>query len=391
MLRTSLLLAAAAPIARLLRHAAPSTRHLLWHVSIVLVLLAPDSDRSLPHLMCRWCLRFQGCQGGCLWCVPCRAKRWCRVAAMSTRQLKTRSHQPLRNSWQHWHTWHRCGLGWFLFCWLLSGFSVWRGSRPAPPEWIEAEGSRSGGSARSAPSRAFANRCATAVRTSPGSSVGRDAAAAGRALDGGSATGGPVHEFTHIRRGDRRTQAMAQLACAIYWFNPLVWYAARRSAASANGRVTTRCCGWARAVGVRDAAARPRALPLAVDAGHRAEHGAPSAIEGRLLMILADAVEDSAPIVALARHRRHRRGRHGDSRRAAGGAAQLRRRQAVREADRPEVVRHLGWRRRPAPSRHSPATFVEALERPNGQVREHAAMALALTPGDDVIDPLLER
>ena len=35
-----------------------------------------------------------------------------------------------------------------------------------------------------------------------------------------------VHELTHIKRGDRRTQAIAQLACAIYWFNPLVWYAA---------------------------------------------------------------------------------------------------------------------------------------------------------------------
>ena len=40
-LRTSLLLAAAGIVARLLRHAAPSTRHLLWHTAIVLVLLAP--------------------------------------------------------------------------------------------------------------------------------------------------------------------------------------------------------------------------------------------------------------------------------------------------------------------------------------------------------------
>ena len=35
-----------------------------------------------------------------------------------------------------------------------------------------------------------------------------------------------VHELTHIKRADRRTQAVAQLACAIYWFNPLVWHAA---------------------------------------------------------------------------------------------------------------------------------------------------------------------
>ncbi len=40
-LRTSLLLAATGIVARLLPHAAPSTRHLLWHTAVVLVLLAP--------------------------------------------------------------------------------------------------------------------------------------------------------------------------------------------------------------------------------------------------------------------------------------------------------------------------------------------------------------
>jgi len=34
-----------------------------------------------------------------------------------------------------------------------------------------------------------------------------------------------VHELTHIKRHDRVTQALAQAACAIYWFNPLVWLA----------------------------------------------------------------------------------------------------------------------------------------------------------------------
>jgi beta-lactamase regulating signal transducer with metallopeptidase domain len=46
-----------------------------------------------------------------------------------------------------------------------------------------------------------------------------------------------VHELTHIKRADRRTQAIAQLACAIYWFNPLVWYRRRRSRARAGTRV----------------------------------------------------------------------------------------------------------------------------------------------------------
>jgi beta-lactamase regulating signal transducer with metallopeptidase domain len=37
-----------------------------------------------------------------------------------------------------------------------------------------------------------------------------------------------LHEFAHIRRNDLHVQNLAQLACAIYWFNPLVWFAAHQ-------------------------------------------------------------------------------------------------------------------------------------------------------------------
>ena len=37
-----------------------------------------------------------------------------------------------------------------------------------------------------------------------------------------------LHELAHVRRNDWESQLIAQMMCAVYWFNPLVWFAARR-------------------------------------------------------------------------------------------------------------------------------------------------------------------
>lgn len=42
-----------------------------------------------------------------------------------------------------------------------------------------------------------------------------------------------VHEMAHLRRRDVATQGLAQVACAIFWFDPLLWWARARLRAAA--------------------------------------------------------------------------------------------------------------------------------------------------------------
>ena len=184
-----------------------------------------------------------------------------------------------------------------------------------------------------------------------------------------------VHELMHIRRGDRRTLAIAQLACAIYWFNPLVWIA---SVALARERERA-CDDEVLRFGATPSAYASLLLDLARAQSTWTPAAAlsmarPSAIEGRLLAILGDAARTrgSTRWIVTAMLAMVATAILG----AQPAAPSL---QPVMKPKAPELMDASGA--------ETPTTItgamVEALSDASGQVREQAAMGLALTPGDE--------
>ena len=82
-----------------------------------------------------------------------------------------------------------------------------------------------------------------------------------------------IHELAHIKRRDLQGHVVSRIACALYWFHPLVWTAARRLRAESE-----RACD-------------DLALMLGTPASDYAEH---------LLEVANDARDDRMPAVALA-------------------------------------------------------------------------------------------
>ncbi len=374
--RTSAILLAAAALAAALRGAAPSTRHLVWHLAVVIVLLAPVLGPLAPNVPI----------------VPNvpevpQVEFSKAVPTVQTSLATENPEQRQNNAFGSLGTIGTLGTGavlfWFLFCWLLSGLSVWRGSTAAPMEWssetlklsrrmgipstVEVRQSRRDGSPHVA-------GFFTSIVMLPPSAADWSAESRQAAL---------VHELMHVRRGDRRTQAIAQLACAIYWFNPLVWYAA-----AALARERERACDdEVLRLGAKPSAYASLLLDLARSQSAWTPATAlsmarPSAIEGRLLAILGDTartprgstrwiVTAILAVVATA---------------ILGAQPAARPPQTVSKPKAPELMEASADQ----PSSPITGALVEALNDTSRQVREQAAMGLALIPGGDVIDPLLK-
>jgi beta-lactamase regulating signal transducer with metallopeptidase domain len=108
-----------------------------------------------------------------------------------------------------------------------------------------------------------------------------------------------LHELAHIKRRDCLTQWLAQLVCAAYWFNPIVWIAASRMRAERERA----CDDFVLAAGEKGCDYAAHLLDIAKTAQHRRMSplvglamARPSQLEGRLLAILDPAIRRSSTL-----------------------------------------------------------------------------------------------
>ena len=395
-LRAAALLGAGLVTARTLRTASAATRHVLWRLVLLAVLLLPAITLTSPQ----WAVMGERAFAG-----PARAS-WEAAGASSRASLRqapggsvsgtswiagSASVPPLvQSTVAAWFA----GVAAVALFYVLGYTRLWvlrRRSAPAPLPWtasvIRLAGRLGLGTAPDVRVTPLVPGPLVCGLARPTILIPSEAATWPEARREAVL----VHELSHIRRRDVHAQLLAQAVCAVHWFNPLAWLAAREMR-----RERELACDDV----VLSAGVPPTwyATELLAMAGEAHDRRAPvvalsmarlSEIEGRLVSMLADhprrmslVARGVLPLLVA-----------GVSVAVAGAST----------SSSPTVSDFETWT---APVMASPdwigarpidedavrveARAREATESPDAAARERATLALALTAGAEVVPALLK-
>jgi beta-lactamase regulating signal transducer with metallopeptidase domain len=210
LLRVTVILGVTWAACRLLPRATAATRHLLWHLAIVAVLLAPAASRIAPT--------FETPLLAGVPRVPNVTEAPRLPGVPDVREVRRFAWLDL---WVLWPIGSIAVIGWYGTGYIV-GARRMRRARQAP------------GNVRFAADALGARRVRVVIAECADGPFVRGIfrpsivlPASAERWDASRLRGVLLHELAHVRRGDCRVQLLAQIACAMYWFNPLIWIAAR--------------------------------------------------------------------------------------------------------------------------------------------------------------------
>jgi beta-lactamase regulating signal transducer with metallopeptidase domain len=232
--RASLPVGIAWATTRLASRSSAATRHFIWACAITIALLLPLSMTATP----RWSV-----------VTPTRLARLASAARVeavpsTVRSVATTKRIGLDAAGTPKNRWPGGLTPWIIATWiwmtgaaavfgyvLLGHFAAWRlyrTTRKIHDPWIQDAELLTREAGFSGPLSVVESRAISApvvlhlwrpIVVMP-EAAGRWSRARIRAV--------LLHEFAHIKRNDSRIQSLAQLACAVYWFNPLIWFVAHQ-------------------------------------------------------------------------------------------------------------------------------------------------------------------
>ncbi len=251
--KSALLLLAAWAVCGLLRRASAAARHLVWAAALGGVLLLPLCAVSLPHWDMAW--RHTAAASRLVAPTVTRTSPPSPAAPSEVSPSATLGASPLPvptpprdrpiHAPRNWSViWIVSGLGvWLLgVLVILARLAVGLGRVEAIKRRAVCPDAATLALTESLRGRFGLGRPVAFLRAASGSGVAVPLTWGGRRptvllpeqsgdWPEGSLRAALLHELAHIARWDWTTQTLAQLACALYWVNPLVWAAARAARA----------------------------------------------------------------------------------------------------------------------------------------------------------------